>query len=93
MDVFFTGRDALRAIDGNDYNVLLLDLMMPHEGGMTVIRELRSKKPELLKRALVLTASPKSIIGAVKSEVAGVIQKPFEQADLIDAVERISESK
>jgi len=93
VDAFLTGRDALRAIEGNDYDVLLLDLMMPHEGGITVIRELRTKKPELLKRALVLTASPKSIIGAVKSEVAGVIQKPFEQADLIDAVRRLSESK
>jgi len=93
VDVFLTGRDALRAIDANNYNVLLLDLMMPHEGGVAVIRELRATKPELLKRALVLTASPQSIMGAVKSEVAGVVQKPFERADLLDAVQRISKAK
>jgi DNA-binding response OmpR family regulator len=89
VDVFLTGRDAMRALEANDYDVLLLDLMMPHEGGMTVIRHLGDTKPELLSRALVLSASPQSVIRSVKDEVAGVVKKPFEQAELIGAVKRI----
>jgi len=34
VDAFLTGRDALRAMEKTDYHVLLLDLMMPHEGGI-----------------------------------------------------------
>ena len=92
VDVFLTGRDALRSIERNDYDVLLLDLMMPHEGGMTVIRELREKKPEMLERALVLSASSQSVIGSVKDEVAGVVKKPFETPELLGAVRRVRES-
>ncbi len=92
VDVFLTGRDALRSIEVNDYDVLLLDLMMPHEGGMTVIRELRDKKPEMLERALVLSASSQSVIGTVKDEVAGVVKKPFEPPELLSAVRRVRES-
>jgi two-component system, NtrC family, response regulator AtoC len=91
VDAFLTGRDALRAMEKTDYHVLLLDLMMPHEGGITVIRELQANHPDLLQRVLVLTGSPQSLMGNLKSEVAGVVQKPFEATDLIDAVRRISE--
>jgi two-component system OmpR family response regulator len=93
VDVFLTGNDAMYAIDRDKYDVLLLDLMMPHEGGMTVIRHLRAKNPELLHRALVLTAMPASIVGSVKGDVAGVVQKPFDPPDLINAVRGVSDKK
>ena len=89
VDVFLTGRDAMRAIGRDDYDVLVLDLMMPHEGGMTVIRELREKNPDLLQRSLILTASSASVINSVKGEVAGVVTKPFASPDLVDAVRKI----
>ena len=60
---------------------------------MTVIRELRQRKPELLSRALVLSASSQSVIGSVSDEVAGVVKKPFQPPDLIGAVKRIGKSK
>ena len=93
VDMFLTGRDALRSLEKIDYDVLLLDLMMPHEGGMTVIRELRHKKPELLARALVLSASSQGVISTVKDEVAGVVRKPFQPPELIGAIQRIRESR
>ena len=91
VDVYLTGRDALRSIEVNDYAALLLDLMMPHEGGMTVIRELREKKPQLLGRTLVISASSQSVIGSIASEVAGVVKKPFEAEELLGAVRRVKE--
>ena len=90
VDVFLTGRDALQALDRDNYDVLLLDLMTPHEGGMTVIRELRSKNPALLGHTLLLTGSPQSVIGRVRGEVAGVVQKPFDPPDLVEAVRGIA---
>jgi len=91
VDVYLTGRDALRSIEVNDYDALLLDLMMPHEGGMTVIRELREKKPQMLDRTLVISASSQSVIGTVANEVAGVVRKPFEAEELLGAVRRVKE--
>jgi DNA-binding response OmpR family regulator len=90
VDVFLTGRDALGAISTQDYDVLLLDLMMPHEGGMTVIRHLREKKPEMLRRAVVLTASSESVIDSVSDGVAAIVLKPFKAEQLIDTVRSVS---
>lgn len=90
VDVFMTGRDAIAAIDTEPYSALLLDLMMPHEGGITVIRHLQSKNPAKLQRVLVLTASPESVVGTVRNSVAGVVQKPFETGELLSAVRRIA---
>lgn len=92
VDVFLTGSQAIAALERQSYDVLLLDLMMPHEGGMTVIRHLRGNNPAMLKRSILLTASPDSLIGAVSREVSTVVQKPFEARELIDAVRRMSES-
>jgi CheY-like chemotaxis protein len=92
VDVFLTGNQAIAAIGRHRYDVVLLDLMMPHEGGMTVIRHLRTNDPKTLKRSILLTASPDSLIDALSGEVETVVQKPFEAEQLIDAVRRMSES-
>ena len=67
VDVFLTGRQAIDALAKAHYDVLLLDLMMPHEGGMTVIRHLRMNDPPMLKRSILFTASPESLIEVVGS--------------------------
>jgi len=92
VDVFLTGSQAIAALEREKYDVLLLDLMMPVEGGMTVIRHLRGKNAAMLKRSILLTASPESLIGALSGEVETVVQKPFEPKQLIDAVRHMSES-
>ncbi|MEA2339044.1 MAG: two-component system, OmpR family, response regulator TctD [Thermoanaerobaculia bacterium] len=92
VDVFLTGSQAIAALKKEKYDVLLLDLMMPHEGGMTVIRHLRKNDPPVLKRSILLTASPDSLIDALSGEVKTVVQKPFEPQQLIDAVRLMSES-
>ena len=92
VDVFLGGRQAIAALAKAKYDVLLLDLMMPHEGGMTVIRHLRVNDPPMLKRSILFTASPDSIIEALSGEVSTVVQKPFEPQNLIDVVRRMSES-
>jgi len=91
VDVYLTGRDALRSIEVTDYAALLLDLMMPHEGGMTVIRELQGKNPRLLGRTLVISASSQSVIGSIANEVAGVVKKPFDAKELLGAVNRVKD--
>jgi len=90
VDVFLTGSQAIAALKRERYDVLLLDLMMPHEGGMTVIRHLRTNDPQALKRSILLTASPDSLIDALSGEVENVVQKPFQPQQLIDSVRKLS---
>ncbi len=90
VDVVDNGRKAIDAIGKTSYHAILLDLMMPTEGGMTVISHLRSAKPELLRRVIVLTGSPDSVLTGIAKEVFGVVKKPFNGDDLVATVARLA---
>jgi DNA-binding response OmpR family regulator len=81
-DAVHDGADAVQTALLFDYDLIILDLMLPSKSGLDVLREVRSKKPKL--PVLVLTAK-----GAVGDKVAGLdagaddyLIKPFAFAEL-----------
>ena len=81
-DAVYDGEDAIQNVSLLDYDLLILDLMLPSKSGLEVLREIRLKKPKL--PVLVLTAK-----GAVDDKVAGLdagaddyLIKPFAFAEL-----------
>jgi DNA-binding response OmpR family regulator len=90
VDVFFTGREAIAAAAKQSYDVLLLDVMMPNEGAMTVIKHLRANNPKLLNRSVLLTGTSQALIDSISGQVRAVVQKPFEPARLIEVVREVS---
>lgn len=79
----------LLAKAGNDYGALLLDIMTPTEGGMTVISHLRKSSPAMLKRVILVTGSPDSLLKSVAGDVFGVVRKPFDASELKAALTRL----
>ena len=90
VDVVNRGSRAIEALEKDSYGAILLDLMMPTEGGMTVLRHLRENKPELLKSVILLTGTPKSVLKNVSSEVFAVVTKPFDPQQLVATVRSLS---
>jgi CheY-like chemotaxis protein len=88
IDVVSSGSQAIENVERHKYNALLLDVMTPTDGGVTVIRYLREASPALLKRIVLVTASPPSVLNAVENEVFAIIRKPFEPKDLVATVAR-----
>ena len=81
-DTVHDGADALQNAAAFDYDLIVLDLMLPKKSGLDVLREIRLKKPKI--PVLVLTAK-----GAVEDKVAGLdagaddyLIKPFAFAEL-----------
>src|SRR5438876_12147646 len=70
VDMVHDGQEALVNAVAFDYDVLILDLMLPKLAGLEVLREIRSKKRNL--PVVVLTAK-----GAVDEKVVG----PYVSAD------------
>ena len=90
VDSVNRGSKAIEALAGDTYDAILLDLMMPTEGGLTVVKHLRKENPELLKHVLLLTATPESVLKNVQRDVAGVVRKPFTSEELVGAVKRVA---
>jgi DNA-binding response OmpR family regulator len=88
VDVFDNGRDVVRKITAarDRYDALLLDLMMPHEGGLTVLRDLRERDPSLLRRVVLMTGSGNSITNPWSPLVFAVVHKPFDGSALVTTV-------
>jgi CheY-like chemotaxis protein len=89
VDVVSEAAQAIERIGRYQYDALLLDIMTPTEGGLTVLRHLREFKPQLMKRVLLVTASPDAIIKNVAGEVFGVVRKPFQAEDLTGAIRKV----
>ena len=89
VDVVSAGAQAIEKIAKIDYDLLLLDLMTPTEGGLTVMKHLKKAKPALLSRVILVTASPESVLKSVASDAAAVVHKPFEPEELVATVNRI----
>lgn len=89
VDVVSSGSAALENIGRHKYDALLLDVMTPTNGGLTVIRDLRESQPALLKRVVLVTASPDSVLRAVEGDIFGIVRKPFVAAELIDTITRL----
>ena len=85
--------EASQAIEhlrrGDQYGALLLDIMTPTEGGMTVIKHLRASNAALLKRVILVTGSPDSVLRSVAKDVAAIVRKPFETSELKETVARV----
>ncbi len=89
VDIVSSGTLALEHIERQVYDVLLLDVMTPTDGGFTVIRHLKEANPPLLKRVILLTASPVSVLRDVKRDIFGIVHKPFDSAELVETVARV----
>lgn len=89
VDVVSAGDQAIEKIAAKTYDILLLDLMAPTEGGLTVIRHLKKANPAMLRRVVLVTASPESVLRSVAGDAAAVVHKPFEAKDLLATVKRV----
>lgn len=83
-----SGRAALAACEEQDFDAILLDLMMPELTGADVLHELERRSPEQAARVVLMTGG--AYTAALRAFVEGgahpVVSKPFRLVELEDAV-------
>ena len=92
VDVAIDGRDALAKIEAHDFDLAVIDIIMPEKDGLETVRELQRLRPEMK----IIAISGGSRRGSVDFlEVARefgahqILSKPFTRAQLHTAVERL----
>lgn len=83
------GMEALRwlSVNGGEC-AMVLDLLMPVMTGIDVLESLRETRPDVVKRTVVVSASPDLLRDVAAFGVSGTLTKPFELPDLVQAVRR-----
>lgn len=83
---FGGGRDALEKIELSDYDVVMLDLMMPEVSGFDVLARLRSRDPQRKFVVIMSAASNEMVARATGRNVFAALRKPFAIDDMIATV-------
>jgi PAS domain S-box-containing protein len=83
-----SGRDAIDALKGNSFDLVLCDLMMPEMSGEDVYREAKRICPQLARRFVFLTGGAFTHRGRqfLASVPAPVLEKPFRIDQLLRLV-------
>jgi DNA-binding NarL/FixJ family response regulator len=69
------GLDVLRKVEGDSFDVILLDISMPGMNGLDVLKQLKITKPEL--NVLILSMHPEEqyAVRLLKAGAAGYLNK------------------
>jgi len=81
-----SGDDALRRAEGECFDLLLADIVMPRMGGLELVKEFREMSPETIPLLITGYASIETAQAAMRQGVYDYIVKPFDRADLCAAV-------
>jgi two-component system, OmpR family, response regulator len=85
--------DALRLVEENVFDVVVLDVRMPDIGGLEMLRKIRGKHPEV---EVVLMSGHGSIENVEEGARLGAfeyLQKPVEIEDLVSVIQRAQSKK
>lgn len=80
------GAQALEQLGRSEYDVILLDLMMPRVSGADVLAHIGEHHPELLSRVIVVSAYTRLADSLIPS-ACSVVAKPFEIPQLMATIE------
>jgi DNA-binding NtrC family response regulator len=80
--------EGLRAIESRQYDLVLLDLMMPDRSGMDVLRDVRERDRETPIFMITAYGSTQVAVDALKAGATDYFQKPWENDKLLLEIER-----
>src|SRR5438046_1197348 len=81
------GVEAVTKIGTNEYDVIVLDLMMPNLDGFAFISTLAAKDATRLKRIIVTSAASPSVIHErLRGTPFDTLETPFDLSDLVARV-------
>ncbi len=91
FDCSFDGEDALKKINENTYDLILLDIMLPKLDGFQIVEQMENKDIPIIFLSAKNDVS--TIVKGLKSGGKDYITKPFEPLELLARIELRMESK
>ncbi len=83
------GGEGLRRAEAANYDMILLDLMMPDRSGMEVLREIRERDAETPVFMITAYGSVEVAVTALKNGANDYFSKPWDNEKLLIEIERM----
>ena len=82
------GMDAIKLVETNDFDVVLMDIHMPGISGVEATQEIRKLKPQLPIIALTAVALEENLDEFYRVGFNEIIHKPFKTEEFFDKIHR-----
>jgi DNA-binding response OmpR family regulator len=92
VKVAYTGAQAMKALKGNNPDVITLDIFLPDANGLNLLRELK-KHPETNTIPVIIISSSDEGEGAKELGAEGFIKKPIDFKKLFSVIESLRSAK
>lgn len=83
VDVAYDGRKGLELIQGNAYDIVLLDLMIPEMDGLEVLRNMRAQRIETPVLIITAKSSKEDVVKGLDTGSDDYLTKPFSFDELL----------
>jgi len=84
------GSEALHKVRQDHYDLVLLDIAMPGIGGLDVLKQLKSEKPDLPVLMLSMYPEEQYAVRTLKAGASGYLTKESASDELIAAIRKVS---
>jgi DNA-binding NtrC family response regulator len=89
VDLAAGAAEALRQVEAREYDLILLDVLMPDRNGMEVLREIRQRDRETPIALITAYGTIALAVEALKSGANDFFQKPWDNEKLLIEIERM----
>ncbi|MBI5491059.1 MAG: sigma-54-dependent Fis family transcriptional regulator [Deltaproteobacteria bacterium] len=89
VDLASGGDEALTLAAKNGYHMVILDIRMPGKDGITVLRELKSRQPDLPVLMITAYADVSDAVTAMRCGAYDYVIKPFDPEEIALAVQNV----
>jgi DNA-binding NtrC family response regulator len=93
VDSVMDGWEALRKVDDNPYDVIVLDIMMPKVDGLEVLQNVKERHPDVDVIMMTGLSQVQTAVKAMKLGAFDYLSKPFDPDELKHVVDRALERR
>lgn len=86
-----SGCEALEKVVSEEYDIVLLDMIMPNRDGIDILTEMKKIRPRTKVIMITAFATIENAVTAIKKGASDYISKPFKIKELITTIKRVIE--
>lgn len=91
-DTAHSGEDALRMTEAGEYDVVVLDVMMPGIGGLEALKRIKALRPHTAIILLTGLGKTKEAMEGMRGGAFDFMMKPVQLDDLMSKIKAASQS-